>query len=74
MGDTMAEKTEAQKRAQKNYMESFAVARVRLEKERYEAIQAHAQAHKESVNSFIKRAINETMERDNNSVADSKDE
>ncbi len=74
----MAEKTEAQKRAQKNYMEKFAVARVRMEKERYEAIQTHAQARKESVNGFINRAINETMERDNNSpapaVADSKDE
>lgn len=46
-------------------------------KSHYEEIKAHAQAHKESVNGFIKRAINETMERDNNdsvpAVADSKD-
>ena len=31
----------------------------------YEEIKAHAEAHSESVNGFIKRAINDTMERDN---------
>ncbi|MBM6924851.1 Arc family DNA-binding protein [Pseudoflavonifractor phocaeensis] len=60
----MAEKTEAQKRAQRAYMERFAVARVRMEREKYEAVQAHAEAHGESVNSFINRAIAEAMERD----------
>lgn len=29
-----------------------------------EIIQAHAEAHSESVNGFIRRAISETMERD----------
>ena len=61
----MPEKTEAQKRAQKAYMEKFAVARVRMDREKYEAVQAHAEAHSESVNGFINRAIEETMERDN---------
>ena len=61
----MPEKTAAQKRAQKTYMEKFAVARVRMEREQYEQVQAHAQAHSESVNGFINRAIGETMERDN---------
>lgn len=61
----MAEKTEAQKRAQRTYMEKFAVARVRMARDRYEAIQAHAEAQGESVNGFINRAITETMERDN---------
>lgn len=60
----MPEKTEAQKRAQKAYMEKFAVARVRMDREKYEAVQAHAEAHNESVNGFINRAIEETMERD----------
>ena len=60
----MPEKTEAQKRAQKAYMEKFAVARVRMDREKYEAVQAHAEAHSESVNGFINRAIEETMERD----------
>lgn len=60
----MPEKTEAQKRAQKNYMGKFAIARVRMEKSRYEDIQAHAAAQGESVNGFINRAIDSQMERD----------
>ena len=34
-----------------------------------ETIQAHAEAHSESVNGFINRAITETMERDNGAPA-----
>ena len=60
----MPEKTEAQKRAQKNYMGKFAIARVRMEKNRYEDIQAHAAAQGESVNGFINRAIDHEMGRD----------
>lgn len=59
----MSEKTDAQKRAQKTYMEKFAVARVRMKKERYEIVQAYAEKHGESVNAFINRAIDEAMER-----------
>ena len=40
----MGEKTEAQKKAQQKYMEKFAVARVRMNREKYEQIQAHAEA------------------------------
>lgn len=69
-GDIMPEKTEAQKRAQKAYMEKFAVARVRMDRTKYEAVQAHAEAHSESVNGFINRAISETMERDKGGNAD----
>ena len=60
----MAEKTAAQKRAQKAYMEKCAVARVRMDREQYERVQAHAEAQRESVNGFINRAISEAMERD----------
>ena len=60
----MAEKTAAQKRAQKAYMEKFAVARVRMDREQYGRVQAHAEAQGESVNGFINRAISEAMERD----------
>ena len=33
----------------------------------YERIKEHTETTKETVNGFIKRAINETIERDNNS-------
>ena len=65
----MPEKTEAQKRAQKTYLEKFAVARVRMEREKYETVQAHAEARGESVNGFVNRAIDETMERDKSAPA-----
>lgn len=35
-----------------------------MQKSRYEEIKAHAEVRGESVNGFIKRAISETMERD----------
>ena len=60
----MAEKTQAQKEAQKRYMEKFAVARVRLNVETFDAAKAHAAARGESLNGFITRAIAETMQRD----------
>lgn len=39
--------------------------RVRVPKGKKEIVQAHAEAHSESVNGFINRAIDEAMERDN---------
>lgn len=60
----MPEKTAAQKRAQKTYMEKFALIQIRTTAEKQAQIKAHAQAHSESVNGFINRAIGETMERD----------
>ena len=65
----MGERTEALKKAQQKYMEKFAVARVRMEREKYEAVQAHAEARGESVSGFVNRAISETMERDNGAPA-----
>lgn len=61
----MPEKTEAQKKAQSKYMDRFAVARVRMERDKYEAVQAHAEACGESVNAFITRAIENQMLQDN---------
>ena len=60
----MPEKTPAQKKAQKNYMEKFARLEIRATKEERDVIQAHAAARGESVNAFIKRAIAEAIERD----------
>ena len=53
----MAEGKEALKKAQRKYMEKFSVARVRTATDRYEDVKAHAEAHSESVNGFINRAI-----------------
>ena len=36
-----------------------------IQKSKYEQIKEHAESHSETVNGFIKRAIDETMERDN---------
>lgn len=60
----MPEKTEAQKRAQQRYMEKFATARVRMDRDRYALLQAHAKEMGESVNSFILRAIENQMQQD----------
>ena len=61
---TIPEKTEAQKRAQKGYMAKFARVELRMEPEKQRRVQEHAKASGESVNAFINRAIDETMERE----------
>lgn len=65
----MAEKTEAQKRAQKAYMGKFVRVEIRMTPEDRAAAQAHAEAQGESINGFINRAIAETIERDKASKA-----
>ncbi len=65
----MPEKTEAQKRAQKNYMDRFSVARVRMEKSYYELVQSYAASQGESVNGLINRLIKEAMEKDGFSLS-----
>ena len=62
--------TKAQQRAVNKYMkENYDEIKVRTEKGKKERIKAHAEAQKESVNAFIGRAINETIERDENKTA-----
>ena len=65
----MPEKTDAQKRAQKAYMEKFVRVEIRMTADKRDSLQAHAEAHSESVNGFINRAISETMDRDNGAPA-----
>ena len=60
----MADITEAQKRAQRKYMENFVEIKVRMTPERRTAVQEHAKSQNESTTAFINRAIDETMERD----------
>lgn len=61
----MADKTDAQKRAQKKYMEKFVEVKVRMTSEKRSQIQDHAKKLGKSTTEFINRAIDETMERDN---------
>jgi len=58
--------SKAQQRAVNKYMkQNYDEIKVRVEKGHKSEIKVHAQKHEESVNGFINRAINETMERDN---------
>ena len=59
--------TEAQARAHKKYIARFVEVKIRMDAERRDIIRAHAEAHGESVNGFINRAIDEAMERDKGS-------
>ena len=56
--------TKAQAKATSEYMKDKHTFRVVVTKEREKLIKEHALANGESVNAFINRAINETMERD----------
>lgn len=57
--------TKAQQRAVNKYMkENYDEIKVRTEKGKKEIIRAHAESLGESVNAFINRAIDETMDRD----------
>ena len=56
--------SEAQKKATVKYLEKLDEIRIRMPKGKKAAIQAHAEACRESVNGFINRAILEAMERD----------
>jgi len=61
---------DASKKAAQKY-KAANIKRIPLDMQisQYEAVQTHAKAHGESVNGFIKRAIQETMVRDNQSDA-----
>ena len=60
----MPERTEALKRAQKNYIEKFSRVEIRMTPERRDQIKAHSKTRGESVNAFINRAVDETIKRD----------
>lgn len=57
--------TKAQQRAVNKYMkENYDEIKVRTEKGKKAKIKAHAESRGESVNSFINRAIDETISRE----------
>ena len=62
----MTKHYEQRKAANERYLSKMEEIRVRMPKESglKEAIQAHAEAGGESVNAFILRAVQETMDRD----------
>ena len=57
--------SEAQKKASIKYLEKLDEIRIRMPKGQKDIIKTHAESRGESVNGFINRAIEETMERDN---------
>ena len=58
--------TEAQAKAARKYLkESVEDIKIRVPKGQKALIKAHADQQGESMNQFVIRAINETMERDN---------
>ena len=56
--------TEAQLRASKKYHQKYEYLQARVAPEEKEAVTAHAEAMGESLNSFMRRAFTETIERD----------
>lgn len=56
--------TEAQARAHKKYIAQFVETKIRMTPEHREKVREHAENRGESLNAFINRAIDETMERD----------
>lgn len=60
----MPEKTEAQKKAQRKYMESKAPIQLVTKPEEREKIKAHAESQGETMSKFIFRAIEEQIKRD----------
>ena len=66
---TIAPKTDAQKNAQKAYMSKFVRVEIRMDADKKETVESHAEARGESVNAFVNRAIDETIARDNEAVS-----
>ena len=55
---------ESKLKANKKYREKFVYLQIRLTSEERSLIQSHVESTKESMNTFVHRAILETMERD----------
>lgn len=65
-GDNLAEnKGNSQTRAKNKYnAKAYDRIALQVKKGRRDIIRAHAEAHGESLNGFVNRAIDETMQRD----------
>ena len=60
--------SEARLKANKKYLSQFKDVKIRLKPNEHEELQEHAKNTGESVAAFIKRAIVETIKRDNASM------
>ena len=60
----MTKHYEQRKEANKRYLEKLDSLTLRMQMGKKDKIKAHAESMGESVNGFINRAIDETMERD----------
>lgn len=56
--------SEAQIRATKKYHQKFERIQIRVVPEEKDSVEQHAEAMGESLNTFVRRAIAETIERD----------
>ena len=66
---TYSGQTEARRRASAKYLkETVEDVRIRVPKGQKAVIKAHAESQGESMNAFVVRAIDETMERDTGKV------
>ena len=66
---TYSGQTEARRRASAKYLkEAVEDVRIRVSKGQKAVIKAHAESQGESMNAFVVRAIDETMERDTGKV------
>jgi len=57
--------SDAQRRANEKWRNKFPEMRFRVSNEKKQQIQEHAAAQGETVSSFLNRAVDETMARDN---------
>ena len=65
MGESEKKVSPAQRKATDKYLEKFDEMRVRVPAGEKSIFKAHAESQGESLNSYIIRAMKETMERDN---------
>lgn len=65
--------TEAQIRASKKYRKKYEYLQARVTPEEKEAVVAHVEGTKESLNDFMRRAFIETMERDEKSKTENRE-
>lgn len=60
-GKHVAERSNALKKAQQKYMERFSVARIRMEREKYETVQEYAEGKGVSVNALVVSLLDQAM-------------